>query len=341
MRLIALLTAVFLAAACDPEMPRTASTTPQLDAALLDEEGAQLAARATAGSDNARFGAALINLESGELWALNGSERFPMMSVFKAPLGAAVLAEVDAGRLDLGETINLTDEDLSPPYSPVADAYPGRRAYTVAQLLELAVGQSDNTAADVLMRRIGGPGVVTAWLRSHKIEDMRVDRYERQIQPELAGLDSFRPEWKGESAYGSVHRGVPDDRRFAATLAYMRDPRDTSTPRGALLFLSKLSAGELLSETSTERLLRIMTETPSGADRLKAGLPAGAKLAHKTGTARTDFGMNPAANDIGVVTLPDGRRYAMAVFISGSSLAPEARADVFADFARLAVRAAG
>lgn len=341
MRLIALLAALCMAAACDPGMPRTASTTPQLDAALLNEEGASLAARATAGADNARFGAALINLESGELWAFNGSEPFPMMSVFKAPLGAAVLAEVDAGRLDLEETLNLTDEDLSPPYSAVADAYPGRRAYTVGQLLELAVADSDNTAADVLMRRIGGPGVVTAWLRSHNIEDMRVDRYERQIQPELAGLDSFRPEWKGESAYGPVHRGVPDDRRFAATLAYMRDPRDTSTPRAALLFLSKLAAGELLSEASTERLLRIMTETPTGADRLKAGLPPGARLAHKTGTARTDFGMNPATNDIGIVTLPDGRLYAMAVFLSGSPLEEAAREAVFADFARLAVRAVG
>lgn len=341
MRLLAFLAAAFLVAACDPGMPQTASTTPQLDASLLDEEAAKLAARATAGSDNARFGAALINLESGELWALNGSEPFPMMSVFKAPLGAAVLAEVDAGRLALDETITLSDEDLSPPYSPVADAYPGRKTYTVAELLELAVAESDNTAADVLMRRIGGPGVVTAWLRSHRIEDMRVDRYERQIQPELAGLDSFRPEWKGESAYGAAHRSVPEDRRFAATLAYMRDPRDSTTPRAALLFLSKLAAGQLLSEASTERLLTLMTETPKGAQRLKAGLPAGAKLAHKPGTARTDFGMNPATNDIGVITLPDGRRYAVAVFVSGSPLEDAAREAVIADFARLAVRAAG
>lgn len=341
MRLLALLVAALLVAACEPEMPQTASTTPRLDAELLDEQGADLAVRATGGADNARFGAAMINLESGELWAFNGSDRFPMMSVFKAPLGAAVLAEVDAGRLDLDETITLTDEDLSPPFSPIADAYPGRRTYTVGQLLELAVGQSDNTAADVLMRRIGGPGVVTAWLRAHRIDDMRVDRYERQMQPELAGLDSFRPEWKGESAYGPVHRGVPDDRRFAATLAFMRDPRDTTTPRAALLFLSKLSAGELLSEASTERLLTIMSETTTGADRLKAGLPEGARLAHKTGTARTDFGMNPATNDMGIITLPDGRRYAVAVFLSGSPLDGDSREAVIADFARLAVRAAG
>ncbi len=341
MRLFAVLAAVLLVAACEPKMPQTASTTPQLDAALLDEEGAKLAARATAGADNARFGAALMNLESGELWAFNGSERFPMMSVFKAPLGAAVLAEADAGRLDLGETLTLSEEDLSPPYSPVADAYPGRRAYTVGELLERAVSHSDNTAADVLMRRIGGPGAVTAWLRAHRIEDMRVDRYERQMQPELAGLDSFRPEWKGESAYGAAHRSVPDDRRFAATLSYMRDPRDTTTPRAALLFLSRLAAGELLSEASTARLLTLMTETPTGAARLKAGLPPGAKLAHKTGTARSDFGMNPATNDIGLVTLADGRRYAVAVFLSGSPLDAAAREAVIADFARLAVRAAG
>lgn len=335
-RFLLLLAAGLLLGACEPRLPQTVSTTPRLDAERLDEAGAAIAARAAP----ARFGAGLINLESGELWVLNGSERFPMQSVFKAPLAAAALAEVDAGRLSLDETITLTDEDLSPPYSPVAEAYPGRRDYTVEELIVLAAGRSDNTAADVLMRRIGGPGAVTAWLRNHDIEDMRVDRYERQLQPEIAGMESFRPAWKGTSAYLQALTAVPPADRQAATADYLRDPRDTTTVRDSLLFLSRLAAGELLSEASTEQLMTILTQTPSGPNRLAAGLPEGARLAHKTGTARTDLGLTPAVADIGVMTLPDGRRYALAAFFAGVTL-PEAETDaLFADFARAAVDAA-
>jgi beta-lactamase class A len=337
MRRLVLLAAVLLAAACEPGMPQTVSTTPQLDAERLDKTAAELTARAAP----ARLGAAVMNLESGELWAINGVDRFPMQSVFKAPLAAAVLAEVDAGRLDLEETITLMDEDISPPFSRVADAYPGRRDYTVAELLTLAAGASDNTAADVLMRRIGGPGAVTAWLRAQDIREMRVDRYERQLQPEIAGLDSFRLDWKGEAAYRAALQEVPAAERQAATEAYLADPRDTTTPREALLFLAKLARGELLSQASTARLLKIMGETPTGAGRLAAGLPPGARLAHKTGTARTDLGMNPATNDIGLITLEDGRQYAIAVFLSGSTLPEAEREAIFADLARSVARAIG
>ena len=337
MRHLLLLAAVLLVGACDPGMPQTVSTTPALDAGRLDAMGVDLSARA----GEARLGVALMNLESGELWAIRGSERFPMQSVFKAPLGGAVLAEVDAGRLTLDETLTLDDENLSPPYSPVAAAYPGRRDYTVDELLTLAVGASDNTAADLLMRRIGGPGAVTAWLRSQDLSDMRVDRYERQMQPEIAGLESFRPALKTEAAYSAALAETPPEVRRAATARYLQDPRDTTTPRDALLFLSKLARGELLSDASTTRLLKVMEESRSGPNRLAAGLPEGARLAHKTGTARTDLGLNPATNDIGLITLADGRQYAVAVFLSGSTLPEAEREAIIADVARAVSAAVG
>lgn len=337
MRHLLVLAAVTLIAACDPGMPQTIATTPPLDAQRLDAMGQDLIARA----GQARLGVALMNLESGEVWAINGSDRFPMQSVFKAPLGAAVLAEVDAGRLSLDDTVTLGEEDLSPPFSLVAAAYPGRQDYRVDDLLTLAVGGSDNTAADLLMARIGGPGAVTAWLRSQGIAHMRVDRYERQLQPEIAGLPSFRPALKTETAYSAALAATPATVRQAATARYLDDPRDTTTPRDALLFLAKLARGELLSEASTARLLKIMEESPTGANRLAAGLPQGARLAHKTGTARTDLGLNPATNQIGLITLADGRRYAVAVFLSGSTLAEAEREAIIADVARGIARAVG
>lgn len=322
------------ASACSRPLQREAARTPPLDQERLREEIGALAQRAAPGL----MGLGLMDLDSGETFILNGDRRFPMADVFMAPLGAAVLAEVDAGRLALSETLQIADVDLSPPYSPVADAWPGVRAYSVAELLRWAVGQSDNTAADVLMKRIGGPGAVTAWLQAKRIPDVAVHRYARQVQPESLGMASFRLAWRGEAAYRSALSTVPPAQRRASLVRYLSDPRDTATPRGMLMFLSRLAGGELLSRTSTQLLLREMIVTPSGSRRLKAGLPEGSMLAHKTGTGLTDQGVNAASHDVGVVTLPDKRRYAIAVFLSGVLLEETAREALIAEAAQAMVR---
>lgn len=336
MRLLTVLIALALAA-CQPAERTTAGTAPPMDTKLLDREIGAIAARAKP----AAFDVGVLNIDGGETWALSATRAFPMQSVFKAPLGAAVLAQVDAGRLSLDEVITLTELDLSPPYSPVADAWPRVKSYTVRDLLVRAVGGSDNTAADVLMKRIGGPGVVQAWLTDKHIRDLRIDRYERELQTDVYGMAPFRPEWRGEAAFATVLGAVPPDTRRAAMAAYLSDRRDTATVSAALDFLRKLVARQLLSPQSTDLLLQIMTESPTGQNRLKAGLPPDATLAHKTGTGRTDLGVNPATNDIGVIRLKDGRRYGVAVFLAGSPASDAERDAMIADVARAVVRAAG
>ena len=324
-------------AACGQEKPITASRTPRLDMKRLDKEVAALAARAAPGV----LGFGLMNLESGEFWVRLGDRTFPMMSVFKLPLGAAVLSEIDAGRLKLTETLTLEGEDLSPPLSPIADAWPGRATYTVEELFTAALRDSDNTAADLLMKRIGGPGAVSGWLQAKKIDEVRIDRYERELSPNVYGMASFRPAWKGAAAFAAAMATVPPERRHAATVAYMADPRDSSTPRGMLGFLRKLDEGELVSPASTRRLLVTLQQTQRGADRIKAGLPKGASFSHKPGTSGTDQGLTAAYNDVGIFTLADRRSYAIAAFLTGST-APEAdRAALFADLGRVAVRSVG
>ena len=164
----------------------------------------------------AAFDVGVLNIDGGETWALAANRAFPMQSVFKAPLGAAVLAQVDAGKLSLNEVIAIREQDLSPPYSPVADAWPGVQSYTVRDLLVRAVGGSDNTAADVLMKRIGGPGMVQAWLTDQGIRDLRIDRYERELQTDIYGMAAFRPQWRGETAFTTALASVPAPTRKAA-----------------------------------------------------------------------------------------------------------------------------
>ena len=324
-------------AGCHKNDSLTASRTPRLDMKRLDAEVAAIAARAAPGV----LGFGLMNLESGEFWVRLGDRTFPMQSVFKLPLGAAVLSEVDAGRVSLTETMTIRPEDLSPSWSPIADGWPARATYSVQELLEAAVSNSDNTAADLLMKRIGGPGAVTAWLQGKNVNDIRIDRYERELQPDVYGMASFRPAWKGDAAFDAAKATVPPAHRRAAMLAYMADPRDSATPQGMLGFLRKLDEGSLISPVSTARLLNIMLTTPRGADRLKAGLPKDARFAHKMGTSGTDQDLTPAFNDVGIFTLADRRSYAIAAFLTGSTAPADARAALFADLGRTAVGSVG
>lgn len=325
---------LLLAGCGDP--PMLGQEEPLFERQALTAKFQAVADRAAPGT----LGVAVEDLTTGQVMSFNGERRFPLADVAKAPLGAAVLAEVDAGRLKLDHRVTIRDIDLSPPHSPIAEAWPDRKDYTVAELLERAVGDGDNTAADVLMKEIGGPGAVTAWLQSRKVNSLDIDRYERQRLPDSLGLTSFRAAWKGEAAYRRALDAVPAETRRRATLAYLADAKDTTTPLGAARFLEALNQTELLTPASTRQLLRIMAASRGDPDRLRAALPDGARLAHKSGAVRSDLGFTPAVNDIGVYRLKNGRRIAVAVFLSGSTLSPAEQDQVIADIGRIAIKAA-
>ncbi|MDO9335067.1 MAG: class A beta-lactamase [Caulobacter sp.] len=326
---ILILTAALLLAACGGDTD-TVAKTPAIRIKVLDKGITQLADRI-----DGRLEVAVQNLDGGEIWARNAEQTFPLQSVFKAPLGAAVLSEVDAGRLSLNEAITIEDMELSPPLSPISQAWPGRTTYTVRELLVAAVRDSDNTAADVLMRKIGGPGALKSWLVEKGIIGLRIDRYERELQVEAVGMPSFRPAWRTPEAFEAARLAVPEADRRAAWAAYAEDPRDTTTASGSLNFLCQLSAGQLVSPASTALLLKLMTETKTGQNRLKAGLPEGATLAHKTGTSGTNFGVTAATNDIGILTLKDGRKYAVVVLLADSPADLKTRERVLATAMRV------
>ncbi|WP_165188883.1 class A beta-lactamase [Caulobacter soli] len=333
-RAAALLLTLALASCGEP--PMLGQTDPLFDRAKLTADFQPIANRVAPGN----LGVAVEDLGTGQIISFNGEKRFPMQGVFKAPLGAAVMAEIEAKRLKLDDTVLIEDVDLSPPPSAIADAWPGRNTYTIQELLERAVGQGDNTAADVLMKRVGGPGAVTAWLQGRKVMHLDVDRYERQIQPDSLGLASFRAGWKGEAAYRAALNAVPAADRRRATLAYLADPRDTATPLGALRFLEALNQAELLEPESRRVLGRITGQTTLAPNRLRAALPDGARLAHVPGTARTDLDFTPAVNDIGVYTLKDGRKFAVVAFVSGSALSVADQEKAIADVGRVVIKAA-
>lgn len=324
-------------AACEPKMPLTVSTTPKMNVEAFDRAVADIARAAAPGV----MGVGLLNLESGETYLFNGGRSFPMESVFKLPLAAAFMAEVDAGRAALDEEFVLIAEQLSPPWSPIAAAWPETQRYTARELLRAILVDSDNTAADVLMKRIGGPGAVTAWLATRRLGEIRVDRYERELQCEAHGMPPFRPAWRTPAAFEAARAAVPVAARFTALRTEMADPRDTTTPRAMLDFLQVLDREELVAPNSCKLILELMGQSARGTDRIAATLPKGSFLAHRPGTSGVEQGISAAHNDVGIFTLPDRRSYALAVFLSGSTRDDAGRDRIIAQVAGAAVKAVG
>lgn len=322
MRRALLLTALLVlcagAAGCRQPLMRSTGDTPALDTAVLAREIKPIAAAAAPGV----MGFAIMNLGSGETWTFNGERRFPLDDIAALPLAAAAIGEMEGARLWSGELLRVREVDLSPPPSKIAEVWPGLTDYRADSLIDAAVGGSDATADDLLIHRVGGPGAVTAWLVDKHVPEVRLDRYRREIDPARSGLGSFRSRWKGEAAYAAAQASVaPEDRR-AAMAAYLADPRDTATPRGMIRFLQAVTAGELISHGGAARLTGAMAEVAV------PGLPAGARYAHKRAAMRAPAGAPGIDNDVGVLTLKDGRRYAIAVFLAGAVSPPGARAAV-------------
>ena len=267
---------------------------------------------------------------------VNIQEPMPMQSVFKLPLAIFVLHKAQQGELALNETVTLTRDQLSIAHSPIADNFEARQTYTIEELVRAAVAESDNTAADMLMERVGGPAALTAFFVAHRVPGFRVDRYESELQPQAVGLPAFTGQWIGLDAFREAQAEVPIEAQKAALNMYFADMRDRMTPEAAVMILSKLAEGKLLSPAATAKMMEILASTTTGANRLKAGAPAGATVYHKTGTGPDVAGVNSATNDIGIIELEDGRRIAVAAFLAGAELPAEERDRIIAEVGRIA-----
>jgi beta-lactamase class A len=263
----------------------------------------------------------------GERVLLNAGERFPMASTFKIAVAGAVLAAVDAGSLELEQMIAV-DPATHVPSEVIADLFihPGV-SLSVHNLLELMLTQSDNTATDVLMKLAGGGAAVTAWVVGQGVQGQRVDRDTAGLLRDFFGLPQgpfMEVATAAEKAGADLGTkgGLPNP-------AFDDDPRDTSTPEAMSQLLTRIFAGRALSPAGTRTLVEIMERCRTGEGRLKGRLPAGSVVAHKTGT------VGGTVNDVGVLTLPDGRgQMVISVFVKKSALPVERREAAIAEIAR-------
>lgn len=202
------------------------------------------------------------NMRTGRVIEHRADERFPMLSTFKTLLAASILRDLPARTLQQRLTWDASDLVVNSPITSLTT----RNGLTVAQLCEATITRSDNTAANVLMRLVGGPAGVTAFARSLGDDVTRLDRWEPDLNSAIPG-----------------------------------DPRDTTSPRAIARSYTKLLLGDALRRTDRDQLTTWMLANQSTVTRFGAGVPAAWRLADKTGG-----GDYASRNDVGVTWTPDG-----------------------------------
>lgn len=230
---------------------------------------------------------------------IQSDDRFAMCSTFKWVLAANILQLADGGALKLDQAVKYGQGDLL-DYAPVTKANVGKGRMTVAELCSAAVSKSDNTAANLLLPLAGGPAGLTAFVRNLGDAVTRFDRTEPSLNTNTAD-----------------------------------DERDTTTPSAMTGLLQRVFTTSVLKTDSLATLKDWMVATETGAQRIRAGVPAGYVVGDKTGT-----GENGACNDVAVIWPPDrdGKPQDpifLAIYTSGGTLDAAGREQTIADTTKL------
>ena len=264
-------------------------------------------------------GISAIDLSTGRQLSVNGARAFPMASTVKVAIAATYMAEVDAGHRTLATMIPVDYRLRLRADGITAFAPHDGVSLSAANLIELMLTRSDNTATDVLLADLGGPGTVEKWLELNHVTGLRVDRTIAQLLIARRGVRVASGSTEAEALRrwepvtpGSVSEN-DDERVTGSMLTFDQDPRDTATPDGFAIFLKRLYRGELIKPASRDFLFDVMRRCITGSNRIKGLLPAGTTVEHKTGTFAT------ITDDVGYVTLPDGRRIIVTVFTRGGN----------------------
>lgn len=252
---------------------------------------------------NATVAVSVLDFENNKSVDIKGNKKLPMLSVFKFHIGLAVLNEVDHGRLSLDQKIFIKKSDLlENTWSPIREKFPnGNVEISLGELIKYTVAESDNNGCDILLRLIGGTETVQKFIDSKGIRNFTIKVDEEQM-----------------------HKGFE----------YMY--LNVTSTNSANQLLKNFFDGKIVSKTSTDFLMKTMLETSTGKNKIVALLPNSTPVAHKTGSSgKNEKGLTIAENDIGIVMLPDGKRYAISVFVSDSMESAETNTKMIADISKI------
>ena len=252
---------------------------------------------------NATVSVSVLDFENNKSVHIKGNKKLPMLSVFKFHIGLAVLNEVDQGKLNLDQKILIKKSDLlENTWSPIRERFPeGDIEMPLGLLIKYTVAESDNNGCDILLRLIGGTETVQKFINSKGIRNFTIKVNEEQM-----------------------HQGFE--------FMYL----NTTTANSANQLLKDFRNKKIVSKTSTDFLMTTMLETSTGKNKIVAQLPESVPVAHKTGSSgKNEKGLTIAENDIGIVTLPGGKSYALSIFVSDSMESAETNTKIIADISKI------
>ena len=254
-----------------------------------------------------RLGVAILDTATGRIAGHRADERFGMCSTFKLPLTAVILHEIDAGRLHGDRWIPYSADDVI-AHASVTRANLAKGGMTLLALAEAAQTTSDGTAANLLVRLLGGPTGFTAKLRALGDPDSRLDRYEPEMNLVLPG-----------------------------------EVQDTTTPRGMATGMRAYLLGGALKPASRDLLTGWMIDTKTGARRLRAGLPSKWRAGDKTGSSWNETAMVDKINDNAIFWPPGRAPVIVSAYLDGAKMSKDIRPEdqaILAEVARIAARIA-
>lgn len=293
-----------LASGCQPrrpaERPRDDEVAPPAEGQGQSNRDSHVALADLEAGIGGRLGVFALDTKTARTIQHRPDERFALCSTFKWVLAAQVLHRVDRGDLRLDELVPFRASDLL-EYAPVARARVSEGALSIEELARAAVVVSDNTAANLLLEKVGGPAGLTAFVRAVGDQVTRLDRNE----PALNGNEPG-------------------------------DPRDTTSPRAMAHLLDSVLCKDVLSVGGRARLVDWLVACETGAGRLKAGLPPDYRLGHKTGSGGT--GAHSAVNDVAIVWPPARDPILIASYLSDAVRDLPELEQVHAEVARIVVR---
>lgn len=233
------------------------------------------------------IGVSIRCIETNDTLSINGEIKFPMQSVYKFPLMLAILNLIDQGKFSLTDSLFITKQELLPDtWSPLKKKYPeGNITIPLTEIIAATVAESDNNGCDILFRQVGGPKVVEDFIHRIGITEISIKNTEEEMHKDC----SYQFEnWCTPNAMSE-------------------------------LFIMFYKDVILLPETKSF-LWTQLVNTYTGQNRLKGLLPAGTVVAHKTGSSgRNDKDVIAALNDAGIIVLPDGKHFAITVFVSNTT----------------------
>ena len=255
-----------------------------------------------ASSADGKLGIAILDLSGKDTLTMNGKGHFAMQSVYKFHLGLAVLDQVDKGKFKLDQKMVVRKKDLLPnTWSPLREKYPnGEVEIPLRELLQFTVAQSDNNGCDILFNLMGSPKTVDSYIKNLGIKDVAISTTEQEMH---------------------------------------QDPKaqftNWSTPWAAVKLLEKFYQKKMLSVSSHDFMWKTLAEATTGSQKIKGLLPKGTVVAHKSGLSGADEkGVTAATNDIGIVQLPNGKHYAIAIFYGNTKLTDKDSDKVIAEVSK-------